>query len=95
MIECLDIDLGGPAKGGKIVVAELDVTAHREVGRIELQHDTGANDHVVLGLHRFGDRPDVVLVSAIVIVAEKDRDNTRRGGVEEAIGVVAPIDSGL
>ena len=43
------------------LVAVHDVAAHREVGRVDLQHEAGVDDALVLGLHRLGERVEVLV----------------------------------
>ena len=45
-------------------VGELDVAAHRQVGAVELQHEAGLGDRLVLVLHRVGDGVQVLLVAS-------------------------------
>ena len=73
----------------------VHVPRHREVGAIELEHDPGRVDLVVLGLHRVRQRGDVLLVAWVVLVGEEDRDHARRGGGHERVLDVGPGDRRL
>ena len=57
----------------------LDVPAHGQVGAVDLQHEAGAGHRLVLVTHRLGDREQVLLVAAVVLVAEEERDDAGRG----------------
>ncbi len=55
-------------------------------GRIDLQHDPGGHDRLVLGAHGAGDGLEVRILRRVVVVRLEERDHTRRGGVHERRG---------
>ena len=83
VVERLDVQLRLLAPLGNGQVGVLDVAAHAEVGAVDLQHDAGLRDRLVLLAHRIGDREEVRLLGRVVLVAEEQRhDAGRRGGEE-------------
>ena len=66
---CSAIVSRNPARSSS---ANWRVAAHREVGAIDLQHDAGLGDRLVLVAHRLGDGEHVVLVAGVVVVAEEE-----------------------
>jgi hypothetical protein len=53
------------------------VPAHREVWTVDLQHEPGAMDRVVLLFHDVGEARQVGVASRIVLVLQKVRDDPR------------------
>ena len=49
-----------------------------QVGAVDLEHEAGVVDRVVLLFHRVGQRGDVVLVGRVVLVGHEEGDHTRR-----------------
>ena len=74
---------GRLAESLDVQVGVLDVAAHAEVGAVDLQHEAGGGDRLVLVAHRLGDGEEIGLVSRIVLVAEEQRDDAGRGGAHE------------
>ena len=60
-------------------------------GTVDLQHEAGRGDRLVLVAHGLGDGEEVGLVIRVVVVAEEQRDDAGRGGAHE---VGAPSPSG-
>ena len=56
----------------------LDVAAHAQIRAIELQHDAGLGDGLVLVPHRVRNGEDVRLLGRVVLVLEEERDDPRR-----------------
>ena len=79
---------------GQRVVAEHG-PGHRQVRAVDLEHDAGCGDRVVLGLHRVGQREDVLLVARVVVVGEERRDDSGRGRGHEHVGRLGVLHSGL
>ena len=71
-------------------VGILDVPSHRQVRAIDLHDDAGGCDRLVLGAHRLCDGEQVGLLVRIVVVAEEQRNDPRRGGAEKRAGGVHP-----
>src|SRR5579885_87738 len=78
MVERLDVQRRLLAEFLHRKVRELDMPAHREVGAVDLEQKPGAMDRVVLGPHRVGDRRKIRLVAAVVLVREKQGDDSGR-----------------
>ena len=94
VVDRLDVQLRAAAELREGLVG-VHVPRHREVGAIELEHDPGRVDLVVLGLHHVRQRGDVLLVAGVVLIGEEDRDHARRGGGHEHILDVGPGDRRL
>ena len=71
-------------------VGILDVPAHRQIGAVDLHGDPGRRNRLVLAAHRLRDREEVRFLARVVVVAEEQRDDARRGGAEECAGGVNP-----
>jgi hypothetical protein len=71
-------------------VGVLDVPAHGQVRAVDLHHDPGRGDRLVLAAHRLRDREQVRFLGRVMVVAEEQRDDPRRGGAEERSGGVRP-----
>ena len=85
LIQRLDVHLRIAEKLRVVHVLEARVAAHREIGTIDLQEESRANDLFVLGPHGAGDGRDVRLVGSVVSIGMEDPDRARRHGGEEAI----------
>jgi hypothetical protein len=67
-------------------VAVLIVARGAEVGRIDLQHEAGLDDRLVLGLHHVCERGDVGVLARIVQVDDEARQDAGRGRGHEHVG---------
>ena len=85
MVERLDVEPHLVAEFGESEPGILDVPAHREVGAVELQDETGVDDSLVFRPHRLGDRREIALFARIMAVMEEQRDETRRGCSQKAL----------
>ena len=79
VIHRLDVELRLPAPFGEAQVRMLDVPPHAEVGTVDLQHDPGVGDGLVLVPHRVGDGEKIRFFACVVLVAKEERDDTGRG----------------
>ena len=64
--------------------------AHRQVWAVDLYGHPGRRDRLVLAAHRLGDREQIRFLARVVVVAEEQRDDPRRGGAEECTGSINP-----
>ena len=88
VIERLDVQLRLHAPFREVQVRVLNVPPHAKVGAVDLQHDAGAGDGLVLVPHRVGDGKDVRFLTRVMLVAEKQRhDAGRRRGQEHLLGL--------
>jgi hypothetical protein len=71
-------------------VSILDVPTDRQVGAVDLQGDPGCRNRLVFTAHRLRDREQVRFLARVVVVAEEQRYDARRGGAEESAGGVNP-----
>ena len=67
-------------------VGEERVALHREIGRIDLEHEARARDRLVLGAERGGDGVDVGLERRVVGVLHGRGDDARRRRGPERLG---------
>ena len=81
-----DVPLGGLHEHVVGLVAVHDVTAHREVGGVDLQLEARVDDALVLGLHRVRERVEVLVERLVVLVGLEERDDAGRRRVHEAAG---------
>ena len=75
VIERFDVESRHLPKLLEALVGELDVPAHGEVGAVDLQDEPGPRDRLVLVAHGVRDSEQVGLVTAVVVVAEEERDD--------------------
>ncbi len=90
-VQCFHMFRGALAKLAEFKVGVLDMTAHPQVGAIDLEIETRGDDRLVFGLHRRGDRSEIgALARIIVVVKEEGYDARRRGRHERPLrGLVA------
>src|SRR3984885_15766160 len=82
---------GALPKLGQFKIGVLDMTAHPQVGAIDLKIETCGDDRLVFRLHRRGDRREIsALTRIIVVVKEKGYDARRRGGHERPLRGLVP-----
>ena len=76
MIERLHLQVCIAQKLSIVHITKLDVTAHREVGRVNLQIQAGGNNRLILSGHRIGQSLQILLGTGVVLVRLKHRDHT-------------------
>src|ERR1700733_4739887 len=82
---------GALARLGQFKLGLLYMTAHPEVGTIDLEIEPRRDDRLVFRLHRRGDRREIgALVRIIVVVKEEGYDARRRGGHERPLRGLVP-----
>ena len=56
VVERLDLKRGVAQELGVVDITEADMAAHGEIGRVDLENETGSDDRLVLGRHCVSDR---------------------------------------
>src|SRR5215472_1534962 len=83
VIERFDVEPRLFTEFRKAQLGILDVPAHCEIRAIDLQDQTGLRDSLVFLPHRLGDREQVGLLTRIMTIVEKQRDDAWRGSAEK------------
>jgi hypothetical protein len=86
VIERLDVALGDFEELRVAQLGKRQVTTHRQVGAVDLQHEPRAVDGVVLLLHDVDEPGQVRLAARVVLVAHEVGDDARRGRRHERLG---------
>src|SRR5581483_317002 len=95
MIERLDVHLRLLAELLQIKIGVLDVASHREVGTVDLQHETRLEQRGVLAAHGIGDRVQIRLFAWIIVVAKEERDHSWRSCAYESVLRMASLERRL
>ena len=90
VVERFDIGLGDLHELSRAEVGEGQMAPHRQVRAIDLEHESGLVDGVVLLLHDVGQVGQIGLTARVVLVAQEMRDDAGRGGGHERLGAAAP-----
>ena len=85
LVQRRDVRLGDLEEFGGALVLEQDRPLHREVGRIDLQHEVG-RDQLVLLAHLARQGEDIGLVAVVVGVQHRRGDDAGRGRRHEGVG---------
>jgi hypothetical protein len=95
VIERLDVRRGDLQKLGVAQLVERQVPPHRQVGAVDLEHEPGPMDRVVLLFHDVGEARQVRLAARVVLVLHEVRDDAGRGRRHERVGRLDRAESGL
>ncbi len=95
VIERLDLDLRIPQKRGVVEILEARVTAHRQVGAIQLQQQTRLHDFFVFRPHGFGHRLHVFLMRRVKLIGLEYSHGAGRHCVQEAFGDAPALSHGI
>ena len=82
-VQRLHLPLGMGDEGLVALVRVHHVSAHGEIGTVELDHEAGRVDRLVFRAHDGGERLQVGVLARIVPVGLEHRDHARRGRVHE------------
>ena len=63
----------------------LDVPSHAQIRAVDLEDEAPPCDRLVFLPHRVGDREQVRFLGRVVLVAEEERHDARRGGRQERV----------
>jgi hypothetical protein len=66
---------GGTRASAWLKARVLDVPAHRQVGAVDLEDQTGLRHGLVLVLHGLRDRREIRVLGRVMVVAEEERDH--------------------
>src|SRR6478736_8514949 len=78
-------------EGGKVEGGILNMTAHSQVGAIDLKVEAAGDDSLIFWPHRCGDSLKIGILRGIIIVSEKQRYHARRCGRDERVaGLFVP-----
>jgi hypothetical protein len=85
MVQRLDMRVGAFPERGKVEGGILNMTAHSQVGAIDLKVEAAGDDCLIFRPHRCGDSLKIGILRGIIIVAEEQRYHARRCGRDERV----------
>ena len=83
VVQRLHLQVGIAQKLGVVHVTKLDMAAHGQVGRVNLQVQPGCHNRLVFGGHGVSQRLQILLVAGVVFVGLEHGDHAGGGAVHE------------